>query len=200
MAAFAILIVAGAVFALIAKLEGVDFSSELSDLKDKFNSEVSSLSADAGLSGVPDDPISIALPIIKNFESFSEKAYPDPPGSGKYSIAWGHQIKPGEPYGPDSIVSREEGDQLLRIDVGGAYNCVQNHVSVDLTPNQAAALISFVYNVGCGGFENSTMLSLLNQGDFEGAAGQFPSWIHAGGQVNNALVSRRSQEQELFNA
>lgn len=197
MAAFAIIFIGAAVALLIAKAEGVDFGSEWSDLTDKFNSEVATAGADLGLSN---DPISLALPIVKNFEGFSASAYPDPPGSGKYSIGYGHQIKPGESYGPGSTISQDEAEQLLRVDIGGAYNCVSQNVNVDLTPQQTAALISFVYNIGCGGFESSTLLRLLNDGDYDGAAAQFPSWIHSGGQVSDALVSRRSQEQELFSS
>lgn len=197
MAALAIIFIAGGVLVLIAKLEGVDFGSEWSDLTDKFNSEVATAGADLGVSS---DPISLALPIVKNFEGFSANAYPDPPGSGKYSIGYGHQIKPGESYGPSSVIAQDEAEQLLRGDIAGAYSCVEQNVNVALSPQQTAALISFVFNVGCGAFENSTMLTLLNQGDFEGAAAQFPSWIHSGGQVSDALVSRRSQEQELFNS
>jgi lysozyme len=196
-AALAIILMAGGVLFLIAKAEGVDFGSEWSDLTDKFNSEVATAGADLGVS---DDPVSIAIPIIKNFESFAAHAYPDPPNSGKFSIGYGHQIKPGEPYGPDSTISQDEAEQLLRIDIGGAYNCVSQNVTADLSPNQTAALISFAYNVGCGAFRQSTMLRLLNDGDIEGAAAQFPQWIHAGGLVNTGLVSRRDQEQELFNS
>ncbi len=196
MAALAVILVAAAALVLIAKYEGVDVGSLAGDLKDQINSDVAAVGGDLG---VASDPLSLALPIIKNFEKFSAKAYPDPPGSGKFSIAWGHQIQPGEPYDQNSEIGRDEGDQLLRTDAGAAYACVTSHVSVDLTPNQTAALISFCYNVGCGAFASSSMLRDINAGDFESAALQFPAWIHAGGQVSATLVDRRRQEQELFN-
>ena len=200
MAAVAIILGGGVALYFLAKAEGVDVGSQLSDLKDQISGEVATVTADLGLNN---DPISIAMPIIQGFESFSASRYPDPPGSGKFSIGWGHQIQPGDPdqySDPNFILPRDEGDQLLRQDMAASYAAVTDNVTVDLTPNQAAALISFVYNVGVGAFEQSTMLSLLNQGDFDGAAAQFPSWIHSGGLVSNALVSRRNQEQELFNS
>lgn len=196
MAALAVILILVGVY-VIAKAEGVDVGAQVSSLGADVSSEISSVTG--GLLG-SSDPISIAMPLIQGFESFSPTRYPDPPGSGKYSIAWGHQIQPGEPYDENSVVSRDEGDQLLRTDMGAAYACVQNNVTAELTANQIAALISFCFNVGCGAFEGSTLLSLLNQGDIEGAAAQFPQWIHAGGQVSSALESRRAQEQELFNS
>src|SRR5216684_3086377 len=153
-AALGFLIVAAGLAGLyfIAKAEGVDVGAELQNVSDQIKS------AAAAVTGGGDDPISIAMPIIQGFESFSERAYPDPPGSGKYSIGWGHQIQPGEPYGPDSVIGQEEGDSLLRVDVARFYTCVTDNVTVDLTANQKAALISFCYNVGCAAFADSTML------------------------------------------
>lgn len=197
LAIFAVVLITGAALVLIAKAEGVDVGSEVSNVVGQISSAGGDLVAQLGLTN---DPIALAIPIIQGFESFSAKAYPDPPGSGKYSIGWGHQIQPGESYRPDSVIGRDEGDQLLRVDVGSAYACVTQHVEVDLTPQQTAALISFCYNVGCGAFQDSTMVRLLNQGDFEGAAAQFPSWNHSGGAISQTLTDRRSQEQELFNS
>lgn len=197
MAVLAVLILGGAALVLLLKAEGVDVGSTISDVVEQVTSAASDVPAELGLT---DDPIALATPIIKGFETCSLKAYPDPPGSGKFSIGWGHQIRPGESYDQNSVISQSEADDLLRVDVGSAYTCVTQNVETDLTPNQAAALISFCYNVGCGAFGSSTLVSLVNQGDFEGASEQFPSWIHAGGLVSQALVDRRSQEQELFNS
>lgn len=157
-------------------------------------------SNDLGVSlGVVTDPVSMATPMIQGFEKFSSRAYPDPAGQTvTWSIAWGHQIRAGDPYDRNSTISRADGDALLRQDVTGAYSCVLENCSVDLTENQAAALISFCYNVGCGAFSSSTLLRLVNSGDFDAAANQFPLWIHANGAVLDSLVSRRQQEQTLF--
>jgi lysozyme len=197
MAVLAVLILGGAALVLLLKAEGVDVGSTISDVVEQVTSAASDIPAELGLTN---DPIALATPIIKNFESCSLKAYPDPPGSGKFSIGWGHQIKSGESYDQNSVISQSEADDLLRVDVGSAYTCVTQNVETDLTLNQTAALISFCYNVGCTAFSSSTLVSLVNQGDFEGASEQFSSWIHAGGLVSQELVDRRSQEQELFNS
>lgn len=147
------------------------------------------------------DALQTALGLIQRFESCSLHAYPDPPGQTRsYSIGWGHLIRPGDPYTPNSTISQAEADGLLQQDVMGAYNCVVGAVPAGLDSNQLAALISFTYNVGCGAFRSSTLLARINAGDLAGAVAEFPKWVHAGGVVNNDLVSRREQEQAIFQA
>lgn len=187
---------AGAIF-LLAQQQGISVSDEVSNIASQTTGAVTDLPGSLGLSS---DPIALALPIIKNFEGFSAKAYEDPKGSGKYSIGYGHQIQPGDPYDQNSTILESDASALLESDVQSAYACVGANCETELTPNQTAALVSFAFNVGCSAFANSTLAKLVNQGDFEGAAAQFPSWIHAGGSVSSALVDRRTQEQELFNS
>jgi lysozyme len=150
----------------------------------------------------PNDPIAIALPIIENFETFSANAYPDPPGSGKYSIGFGHQIQPGESYGPSSTIGRSEAEDLLRVDVGVAWTCVYRNVTASCSPQQYAALISLCFNIGCTNFKGSTVVSDLNNGDPEGAAAAFALWNkeHLNGVLTASvtLTSRRQQEAQLF--
>jgi lysozyme len=59
-----------------------------------------------------------------------------------------------------------------------------------------------VFNVKLTAFRTSTLLSKLNQGDYAGAAREFPRWIfgHVNGKVVEwpGLVTRRAKEQELF--
>jgi lysozyme len=40
----------------------------------------------------------------------------------------------------------------------------------------------------------------VNRGDFEGASEQFLVWTKAGGKVLKGLVTRRTDEQALFNS
>jgi lysozyme len=65
-----------------------------------------------------------------------------------------------------------------------------------LTPNQFSALVSFVYNVGAGAFEGSTMLALINEGQFGDAALQFARWVDD--PPLPGLVERRAAEKSLW--
>ncbi|MCK8356941.1 lysozyme, partial [Erwinia amylovora] len=71
-------------------------------------------------------------------------------------------------------------------------------VKVPLSQSQFDALVSFSYNVGSGALEGSTLLRLLNAGDYDGAHGQFSKWTKAAGVELAGLVRRRAREAEVF--
>ncbi len=133
------------------------------------------------------------LELIKQFEGFRAIPYKDV--VGKLTIGFGHLIKPGEAFG---ALSSTEATQLLRKDCSKAEACVNNCVKVQLNQNQFDALVSFVYNLGCGAFMASTLLKDLNKKDFVAAENEFHKWDHAGGLVVPGLSKRRKQEAKLF--
>lgn len=134
---------------------------------------------------------------IRGFESCRLTAYPDP-GSldGKpWTIGWG--TTRGVYKG--MTITQEEADLLFDEDVNAVAKQVSRMVRVPLNQNQFDALVSFVYNVGQTQFGASTLLRLLNEGDYEGAAGQFGRWIRGGsGEVLPGLVRRRAEEKAIF--
>jgi lysozyme len=149
--------------------------------------------------GIQADPVAIAAGMIAGFESFSPTAYPDPPGQTvKYSIGYGHEIVDGDGLTTTSTISEDQAEQLLQDDLQTVVSCVNSAVTAPVTPQQQAALYSLTYNIGCGAFQSSTLLSLLNNGDYEGAQAQFAVWNEAGGQVDQNLVSRRASEADVF--
>lgn len=131
---------------------------------------------------------------IAKHEGFRADAYRDV--AGNLTIGYGHLIKPGEEF-PNPI-TREMALDLMRKDLSNAEDAVNELVTVPLTQNQFEALVSLVYNIGRGNFEESTLLSLLNDGLYEKAAGEFRKWKFSGGQVYAGLVRRRLEETELF--
>lgn len=49
-------------------------------------------------------------------------------------------------------LSEAQATKIMAVDVGKHYApCVQRKVKRKLTPNQFSAVVSFVYNLGCGG-------------------------------------------------
>ncbi len=130
---------------------------------------------------------------IKANEGFRAAAYPD---AGGQSIGYGHKIQPGENI--VSPISQGEADSLFASDIGTAVRAVSDGLKVQVSQSQFDALVDLAYNIGTTAFLNSTLLSLLNSGDFQGASQQFSQWIHSGGQVNSDLVARRQADQNLF--
>jgi GH24 family phage-related lysozyme (muramidase) len=142
----------------------------------------------------------IAAGLIAGFEGFVDHAYPDPAGqTTTYSIGYGHQIKQGDGFDTSSTISEGDALALLQADIETYATCVDNVVTVPVSPQQAAALYSLCYNIGCAAFENSSLLGDLNIGDYSSAGAQFAVWNKSGGVVLSALVDRRASEAQLFN-
>lgn len=132
------------------------------------------------------------LSLIKSFEGLRLLAYED--AVGIWTIGYG--TTRGVTAGMS--ISQEQAEWMLHNDVLRFEPEVERLVQVPLNANQWDALISFTYNLGAGNLASSTLLRLLNAGDYAGAADQFPRWIKAGGQVLNGLVRRREAERVLF--
>ncbi len=88
---------------------------------------------------------------------------------------------------------------LLDVDLAGSEAVVNEMVKVSLNQNQFDALVSFVFNVGDGAFRSSTLLRLLNQGQYDQVASQLQRWVMDNGHVVQGLVNRRNKEIALWN-
>ena len=69
-----------------------------------------------------------------------------------------------------------------------------------MTDEEEGALVDLVFNIGAGNFQHSTLLRLLNAGDYAGASEQFQRWNRANGNVLAGLTKRRAAEAALFNS
>lgn len=137
------------------------------------------------------------IQLIKSFEGCRLKAYKCP--ANVWTIGIGHTgTVNGKPIVEGMTITDLMAETLLAIDLQKFENAINTKVKKPLTQNEFDSLTSFVFNVGIGAFANSTMLKLLNQGNFELAAKQFDRWIYAKGKVLNGLKKRRAAEKALF--
>jgi lysozyme len=116
------------------------------------------------------------------------KAYKDT--KGIWTIGVGHT-------GPEVVagmcITNEQCAKYLKQDVKTAENAVNKLVKVPLTQNQYDALVSFIFNVGVGAFTRSTMLKVLNLGNYAEAVRQFDRWV-----IPVEITGRRMSEKEQF--
>ena len=96
-------------------------------------------------------------------------------------------------------ITQQQAEQLLAQDLGPTEAAVNGGVKVPLSQNQFDALTSFTFNVGVGAFTGSTLLRLLNQGQYAQVPEQLMRWTRAGGRVVQGLVNRRQNEIKLWN-
>lgn len=85
---------------------------------------------------------------------------------------------------------------LLDQDNEHAEHAVNEYVTVPLADHQFDALVSFVFNIGVGAFRRSTLLRLLNQGNYASVPAQLRRWIYAGGRP--ILRNRRESEVQQW--
>lgn len=135
--------------------------------------------------------------VIRQFEGFEAKAYKDT--GGVWTIGFGTIKYPnGVRVREGDTCTREQAETWLRSDSKWVDACLDKYVKVKVSQNQFDAMASFVYNIGESQFTKSTFLTLLNQGNFVGAAGQFDRWIFDNGKRIQGLVNRRAAEKALF--
>ena len=135
------------------------------------------------------------LRFIMAHEGCRLTAYPDPATGGEpWTIGVGHTngVQPGD------TCTEEQAREWLRIDSETAVRCVNASVNGVLTQNQFDALVSLVFNIGCGNFRKSTLLIRINEGDDISAAAEFLKWDKAAGREMAGLLARRQDESELF--
>ena len=136
-----------------------------------------------------------AAKIISDFEGLRLTAYRCP--AGIWTIGYGHT---GPAVVEGLTIDSEEATRLLYHDMIEADDAIDELVTVPLTENQRAAILSLIFNIGRTAFRGSTLLKLLNVGKYDAAAAQFERWNKAGKVVLPGLVRRRDAERKLFEA
>jgi len=136
-----------------------------------------------------------AVALVKESEGCLLVAYCNAT-DGTWTQGWGntHGVTATSPP-----ITQAEADAQLEANLNDVCDTVNQLVFVPLTQGQIDALVDFVYEVGETNFECSTLLRKLNAGDYDGAAAEFPKWVHAKGQVLSGMVTRRERELALWN-
>ncbi len=136
-------------------------------------------------------PEGIAL--IKSFEKCKLSAYMPTPNDVP-TIGWG--TTDGVSMG--DTCTQEEADAWFLEDLAWVQDCLDAHIHVPITQPETDALASLCYNIGCERFRTSTLVRLINDSNFEDAAGQFLRWDKQHGVPLAGLTRRRQAEKELF--
>lgn len=145
---------------------------------------------------------SSATAVVKRIEGFYSKPYDDNgslPG-GTWTIGYGTIVdakgKAVTPTTPE--ITEAEAEQLLRRDMDGAARDVKIRVAVPLAVCEAAALISWTYNLGGGNLAKSTMLKRINANQKSEVPNEMRKWIFHEGRPLVGLLRRRWAEAAIF--
>ena len=132
------------------------------------------------------------LKMIKHFEGLELNAYQC--AAGVWTIGYGHTK--GVQQG--MVISEETANEMLVEELKEYENYINDMVNCPLSQNQFDALVSWVYNLGPANLQASTLLKVLNAGDYAGVPAQIKRWNKAGGKVLEGLTRRRQAEADLF--
>ena len=135
----------------------------------------------------------IGILLVKTFEGYRDEAYICP--GGKWTIGYGHtkNVKQGD------TCTQSEAEEYLKEDLKVAEDAI-NAQGLSLSQQQFDALVSFVYNIGTGNFQSSTLLKRLRQDteDYETLEYEWKRWKYSNKQVLKGLVRRRAAEWSLY--
>ena len=130
--------------------------------------------------------------LVRQFEGCRLQAYLDSAGVPTIGVGHTRGVKMGD------RCSQAQADLWLTQDLEDAGAAVASLVKVPLTQDQFDALTSFTFNLGIKRLAESTLLIMLNRGNYKAAADQFSRWVYADGKVLDGLVKRRAAEAKLF--
>jgi GH24 family phage-related lysozyme (muramidase) len=96
-------------------------------------------------------------------------------------------------------ITKQQAINLLVQDLRKNDEKIVKLVKVKLNQNQLLALHSFVYNIGFGAFESSTLLKRINESRFGEVSAAFMKWVLPGSPMEPTLRRRRQAEIDLWN-
>jgi lysozyme len=145
--------------------------------------------------------------LLSSWEGLELRAYRDV--GGKLTIGVGHLLTQseqssgkiwikGEPVRYDAGLSEQQALDLLAQDLEKYEAVINDCVEVNLNQNQFDALTSFCFNVGGNAFMDSTLLKLLNQGNYEAVPEQLRRWVYCNHVKIQGMVNRRENEIKLW--
>lgn len=144
--------------------------------------------------------IDAAVSLCKTFEGLYLKPYTCP--AGVPTIGYGSTFyEDGRRVAlTDSPISAQRAEQLLmheleRVCVPGVLRFCPNLARFEGPFNAA---VDFVYNLGVGRLQTSTLRRKLLAEDWAGAQEELGKWVRGGGRVLPGLVKRRACEAALL--
>lgn len=132
------------------------------------------------------------ISLIKKFEGCELTAYQC--SAGVWTIGYGHTK--GIEEGME--ITQQEAEDMLVEELHEYENYINDNVTAPLSQNQFDAMVSWVYNLGPANLKASTLLKVLNAGDYDGVPAQIKRWNKAGGVTLDGLIRRREAESLLF--
>ena len=130
--------------------------------------------------------------VLREREGCKLTAYQDT--VGVWTIGVGHTSAAGAPeVTPGMTITQEEADALFDRDLDEYEACVNETIVKPMAQNEFDAFVSICFNIGQGGFSESTFAAKFNEGDKEGCAEAILFW-----NKPSEIIPRRQAEMVQF--
>jgi len=141
-----------------------------------------------------------AIKLIKLYEGFNERAYPDPEtGAEPYSVGYGTQFYPdGSPVKQGNCCTKQKAAEYLLKEVQVIANDLRQ-LNLGLDHSMEEALVSFIHSIGWDPFLYSDIIDYCDKEEWITAAEAMTHWVFDNQhKVIGNLVERRREEVRLF--
>lgn len=144
--------------------------------------------------------LDIAAALCKQFEGFRGKPYLCPAGVATIGYGSTYYADGRKVMLTDAPMSEPDAAALLLQELHHTYlPGVLRQCPILLTDERKCnAIVDFVYNLGLGRLQTSTLKRKINQQDWDAAQEQLMLWTKGGGRVLPGLVKRRAAESALL--
>jgi lysozyme len=144
--------------------------------------------------------LDIAAGLCQVFEGFRSKPYLCPAGVATIGYGSTYYADKRKVTLQDASISEPEAKALLMTELEHTYlpGVLRNCPSLITDVRKCNAIVDFVYNLGVGRLQTSTLKRKINAQDWEGAKEQLMLWTKGGGKVLPGLLKRRQAECTLL--
>lgn len=146
--------------------------------------------------------LDIAAALCKQFEGYRSKPYLCPAGIPTIGYGNTYYADGRKVALTDAPMLEPDAAALLLQELHHTYlPGVLRQCPILLTDERKCnAIVDFVYNLGLGRLQTSTLKRKINQQDWAAAQEQLMLWTKGGGRVLPGLVKRRAAESVLLTA
>lgn len=144
--------------------------------------------------------LELAAELCRQFEGYRSKPYFCPAGIPTIGYGSTYYADGRKVQLTDTPMSEPEARALLMAELSHTYAPGVLRLCPGLATNERRfnAIVDFVYNLGIGRLQTSTLRRKINAGDWESAKEQLMLWTRGGGKVLPGLVKRRTAECALI--
>jgi len=144
--------------------------------------------------------LELAAELCRRFEGFRSKPYLCPAGVATIGYGSTYYADGRKVQLTDRPMDEPGARALLMVELEHTYAPGVIRLCPGLITDMPKfnAVVDFVYNLGIGRLQSSTLRRKINAKDWEGAKEQLMLWTRGGGKVLPGLVKRRTAECALI--